>query len=460
VGENRFQAGVTAYLKRYSYKNARVSDFLDAIAATGQPQLTRAFSTYLEQPGFPLITVNLNCSAAPALSLTQKRYLPVGSAGNARQVWQTPVCVRYQTANGDRKECFLLDKPAAEFRLTHATSCPASLSANADAAGNYITRYNSALLAKLLDGGYLTAAERMTTLKDLTALLNAGEIQQGEVLTAAAAFAKAPERQIVGLAQGAIGETRRFLPAGLLPNYARFVQKTLGIRARQLGWSAKPGENPDTALERTVIVPFVATRGHDATLGDEARRLAAEWLKTRKGVDANMVNPVLTAAAYFGDRVLFDTMTAELKKTTDRQQRSRILGAMGSFRDAAIARAGMDLVIHSEIDARESLSLLVGPLGQRETEKLPFEFVRANYDELLKHLPVGGGFEAGSMLPYVGGNSCDEASRQEFVGFFEERAKKFTGGQHTYDQVLESIRLCEAQKSARAADIAAFFAKQ
>ena len=153
-------------------------------------------------------------------------------------------------------------------------------------------------------------------------------------------------------------------------------------------------------------------------------------------------------------------MTAELKKTTDRQQRSRILGAMSSFRDPAIARAGMDMMIHSEIDARESLSLLFGPLGQRETEKLPFEFVKANYDELLKHLPTGGGFDAGAMLARMSAETaCDEASRQEFVGFFQERAKKFTGGQHNYDQVLESIRLCEAQKSARAADIAAFFAE-
>ena len=63
VGEKKFQSGVTAYLKRYSYKNARVSDFLDSIAATGQPQLTRAFSTYLEQPGFPLISVT--STAAP-----------------------------------------------------------------------------------------------------------------------------------------------------------------------------------------------------------------------------------------------------------------------------------------------------------------------------------------------------------------------------------------------------------
>jgi aminopeptidase N len=71
VGEKKFQAGVASYLKRYSYKNTRAADFLDAIAATGQPQLTRAFSTYLEQTGFPLISITLNCGGAPAPPFAQ-----------------------------------------------------------------------------------------------------------------------------------------------------------------------------------------------------------------------------------------------------------------------------------------------------------------------------------------------------------------------------------------------------
>ena len=153
-------------------------------------------------------------------------------------------------------------------------------------------------------------------------------------------------------------------------------------------------------------------------------------------------------------------MTAELGKTTDRQQRGRILGAMGSFRDPAIVRAAMDMLIHSEIDVKEAFPLLVRPLGAPETRKLPFEFVKANYDELIKHLPIGGGLDARALLPFVGGGACDEASRLEFVAFFEQRAKAFTGGPHNYDEVLESIRLCEVQKAARTADIAAFFARQ
>ena len=117
-------------------------------------------------------------------------------------------------------------------------------------------------------------------------------------------------------------------------------------------------------------------------------------------------------------------------------------------------------MIHSDIDIRESIALLFGPLDQPETENLPFEFVKANYDELLKRLPTGAGMDAGAMLPFVAGNACSEASRQEFVAFFGERAPKFTGGRHNYDQVLENIRLCEARKSARGPAIAAFFAQQ
>ena len=53
AGEKQFQRGVSTYLKHYEYKNARMGDFLDAIAQTGQPRLSAAFQTFLNQPGVP-----------------------------------------------------------------------------------------------------------------------------------------------------------------------------------------------------------------------------------------------------------------------------------------------------------------------------------------------------------------------------------------------------------------------
>jgi hypothetical protein len=64
------------------------------------------------------------------------------------------------------------------------------------------------------------------------------------------------------------------------------------------------------------------------------------------------------------------------------------------------------------------------------------------------------------MLPMLGQNFCDEPSRREFVSYFQDRVKDWTGGPRTYAQVLEGMRLCEAQKMAQGEDVAGFFARQ
>ncbi len=462
VGEKQFQAGVTSYLKRHAYKNATMGDFLDAISAAGKPQLTRAFSTFLEQPGFPEISVQLNCSAAPALEVSQKRYLPIGSSGGRAETWQVPVCVRYQTSKGPQKECFLLTQPKAEFKLAKAAGCPAYVSANDGAAGYYVTAYSHEMLDTLLGGGrrFLDPAERRTLLHDLSSLVAAGDAKESDLLAAVPSFADSPERQIVSQAQLAAGAIDRLVPDNLRPNYARYIEKTFGRHAAELGWSARPGEDEETKMLRATLVPFVAVTGNDKKLQEAARRLADGWLKDRQGVDPNMIGGVLSTAAAFGDRALFDTMVQELKKTQDRQQRQRIIGALGSFRNPVIEESAMDLVLRPDLDPRETLFVILGPLGNHRTQRLPFEFVRSHYDELLQRLPSGGGFDAGAVLPFVGGGFCDESSRKEFVGFFEDRAKKFIGGPRNYAQALEGIKLCEAQKAAHGADVAAFLEKQ
>ena len=81
----------------------------------------------------------LKCDGAPSVALSQKRYLPDRVEGSTRQTWQVPVCVRYQTGKGVEKECFLLDKPARNFKLTKAAGCPSLIAANEIASGYYIS---------------------------------------------------------------------------------------------------------------------------------------------------------------------------------------------------------------------------------------------------------------------------------------------------------------------------------
>jgi alanyl aminopeptidase len=460
TGEKQFQSGVTSYLKHYAYRNARMADFLDAIAQTGQPRLSAAFQTFLNQPGVPEISVALRCDGPPSVSLSQKRYLPIGSGGSTAETWQVPVCVRYRTGKGVERECFLLDKSTADFKLTKASGCPALIAANESASGYYISSYQGDLLDKMVAQGqeFLNPAEQLTLLHDVSSLTGSGDLKIGRALDAAVSFANSPEREIVAQAKYIIAGPERFVPLALKANYARLVEKIFGARARSLGWSAKPGEDQETRLLRPNIVPFVAR--YDAALGAEARRLADGWLADRKGVDADMLGSVLSTAAYHGDRALFDALLRELKKTADLRQRAAIIRALGSFRDPKLVAAALDLVIHSDIDTRETAELLYSGLGDPATERMPFAFVKANFDEILKRAPSGGGSDFGAALPSAASSFCDAAAEKEYVDFFGERSKNFTGGPRLYQQILEGIRLCTAQKAAESADIAAYFAKQ
>ena len=461
MGEQQFQKGVHSYLTRYANRNARVNDFLDSIAAAGRPQLTRAFSTFLEQPGFPEVSVSLDCGGAPRVKLAQARYRPIGSTAGQNQSWQTPVCIRYPADSGTESECFLLTASSAEFKLTKTKSCPAYLSANDAATGYYIASYQGDLLPKVLEhAAALQPTEQVSLLHDLVALAHAGHTRLSAALQVAQPFANSAERQVSGQARSLVGGVRNMLPPPLLPNYERYVRKLFGPQAEQLGWAARPSDDPETRLLRTSLVPFVARNGNHAGLQSEARRLAAAWLKDRGGIDPDMLPGLLATAAWSGDQELFDGLAKSLKETKDARQRGIILNALSSFRDPAIIRQSLALFLDSSLDARESFGLLFSGTGDPATQKVPLEFLKANYDAVAGRLPSAAGEDYRSFLLFIGGGYCDEPSRKEFVNFFQDRAKTYVGGPRNYAQALEGIRICEDYRSAQAADVAEFFAKQ
>ena len=461
MGEAAFQKGIHSYLTRYAYKNARVNDFLDAVGGAGKPGLGQAFSTFLDQPGFPEVSAELECSGPPKVKLSQSRYLPIGSAGTGQPVWRTPVCVRYPNASGSQSECFLLTGASAEFPLSTANACPAYLFANADAAGYYSSVYGGDGLAKLAEhASSLTAAEKESMLHDLAMAADAGHLKPSAALSTAEPFAGAPERQIVGEVQGLVASGRTSLPPELAPNYARYVNKLFGARAEKLGWTARPGDSDDTRLERSSLVPFVARWGGNAALAAEARHLADGWLKDRKGVDNDMLSAVLTTAARTGGQDLFDRMHTALKENKNPRQRQVLLGAMGSFRDPKIIDEALGMVLDPELDTRETFGLLFGPLGDQRTRAIPLQYLKAHYDAVVARFPNAAGMDYRAMLPFLGNGACDDASRKDFVDFFQDRVKDYVGGPRNYAQVLESTRLCQAHRAAWGADLAAFYARQ
>ena len=455
MGRERFQAGIHRYLTKYAWRNATSAEFLAALAGD-DTRIAPAFSTFLDQPGVPLVTTALDCSGGEAkLNLSQQRYLPLGSVGSADQIWEIPVCVRYAAGQSEARACELLSRKSDQLQLPQSGGCPAWVEANAAAVGYYFDLYEGKLLDALLknDAQVLTLPEKVALVGNVSSLTRNGKIALGRALALAPSLAQDPARQVVTKTMEiTTGLQDNLVSEDLLPQYRQYLLDVYGGRARDLGWKSKAGEGEDARFLRRSVVSVVANQAEDPEFIAQAKQLALAWLDDHKAVDPDMVGVVLNTAARHGDRDLFDRMRAAAKKETDENFRGDLLFGLGSFPDPEIIKTALPIVLSDEFDSRESLSILFGPTQRPQTRDLAYDFMKQNWDPLIAKLPT----DTGAYTPYVASGYCDAGHRQDVESFFTGRSTKYTGGPRILTQVLEGIDLCIAYKNAQEASVAEF----
>lgn len=460
MGAEEFRKGVQAYLNRYAFANATAGDFLDSLSSTSKRDVTGPFSTFLNQAGVPVVSVSLDCARTPALlHLEQSRSLPLGSKGSSGQIWKIPVCVRYEGSAG-APECTLVTEASQDVPLRNAKSCPAWVDANADAQGYYQVDYRGGLGTALAGHAsqVLTAAERVDLIGNAASMSDTGKLSAAEALSLAEKFYDDSERQVVQRALDvALSPQQNLVPPNLAPNYQRFLLKNFQARATRLGWLPRAGESDDDRLLRPGLVGAVARYGGDQALAKEARTLAGKWLADRGAVPAEIVSSVLVTAAQDGDLALFNRFLTALRNTQDRQEKQRLLGAMGAFHDRAAIDAAQQAVLKKEIPLVDGFGLLLGAGGSfADTRGLAFEFIKRHFDDITAGHPSIFGNDLGSFLPFSGGSFCDAASRDELKAFFGPRVDQYPGAPRNLAQVLEGIDLCIAGKVAQEPSVRAF----
>ncbi len=313
--------------------------------------------------------------------------------------------------------------------------------------------YDGEMLGSVLkDERTLALPERVGLIGDIAALTK-GYKPLGDAMGLVSKFAHAPQRQVVDKTITIVGNLDEHLvPEPLLPKYRRYISDLYKGRAEHLGWKDVPGEDDDSSLLRPAVVKVVTNQGEDPAFIDQAKTLALAWLDDHKAVDPDMRDVVLVAAGRHGDRALFDRMRAQAKKETDENARVTLLVALGSFRDPAIVKTAMAVVLTDEFDNNDSIDILFAARRLPENRDLAYDFVKKNWEPLIAKLPT----DFGAFLPFIASHYCDSQHQRDAEAFFKDRAAKYAGGPRNLAQVLESVSLCAANKDASEASVAEF----
>jgi alanyl aminopeptidase len=457
LGPDKFREGVRRYMAKFAWGNATAEDFFAALAATDDA-LVPAFRGYVERAGVPLLRVSLDCSAAPALALTQERFVPAGVSPAAGERWVFPACFEFGDATRGQQVCTLVRDATQKVALPAAV-CPQWVVANRTGLGYYLPRLTPALYGALPKAERVLAnADYELLLGDMQMLAQNGAIGYQEVLPLAARQANNPDpraaRRAFDLAGGI--PQAMILPANEA-KLAAWIRKSYGARARSLGWLSSKGDSPDVLRLRETALPLVAVRGHDAALARAAQRLAQRWLTHRKAVPPESRRTVLETAVRTSGKdapVLFDALVKIAKTSGDQNEREDVLSVLGMFPDPGLRSRAFALALDPQVNAREGFLPLREALDWSATRPAALAWFAANIGQLEARAPR----ESQGYWPTWAERACTSGERAQFVALFEARVANLDAGQRKYREALEKIDLCLAMRAAQEAPLNAFLA--
>ena len=220
VGPDTFREGINQYLKDHAYGNATAEDFWNTIARVSRQPVDAIMSSYVMQPGAPIVSVNSRCvNNATAVTLTQQRYFydETRMFENNDELWTVPVCLRQGAAG--KAACELLGKKQQQFTLP---GCGSWVLSNADAEGDYRSSYQPQAMAALTRDAEtaLTPGERIMLLADAWASVRAARADIGDYFSLAEGMRSEQNRPVMQYLLGQIDyagdlSRGRFRPSGI-----------------------------------------------------------------------------------------------------------------------------------------------------------------------------------------------------------------------------------------------------
>ncbi|MEL6324226.1 MAG: M1 family metallopeptidase, partial [Pseudomonadota bacterium] len=202
-GAGVFRPALGRYIAEFADKDAGSPDFYKVIGdVTGEPSMTAVFESFVEQKGVPLLSTNVTCEEAetiePAVTLSQARYRPLGSAIELGTQWTVPVCVAFDNGT-DRpgRACGMMRDETLTVSLGSQAACPAWVWPNADGAGYFRIALSEADWAAIVDHfDQLSATEALSAVDSAVAAFEAGEGNARDILSVLEAASRHSDRRV------------------------------------------------------------------------------------------------------------------------------------------------------------------------------------------------------------------------------------------------------------------------
>ena len=312
VGEDRFRAGVRAYIKAHEYGNTVTDDLWRELDKTAAEPVSPVAHDFTLQAGIPLIRAS---ATNAGIHLTQDRFAADDSA-KAPTSWPVPVAVAPYPRTGivlgmikGWDGLVSRDKPADVAVNANATPI-----VNAGQTAYFRTLYDATLFAKV-DASFaqLSAADQMGIVYDSRALGYSGYAPLANLFVLARKvtpdFDPVVQSTIAERFEG-VSELYDGLPGQAA--FKAFGRRVLAPLFVKVGWTTKAGEAQNVTLLRADLLSALSELDDPAVIG-EAQKRFQDYVHNPSSLSPELRRSVLAIVALHADAKTWEALHALAK---------------------------------------------------------------------------------------------------------------------------------------------------
>ena len=354
LGETTFRKGLSRYLHRYRFANARAEDLWGALDEVSDQPVSRIMASWITRPGYPVIRAAWSNGT---LTLQQERFRASGERSS--ETW--PIPLRIGTARGEERRLF--ESPSLEIPL----AAPHGLRINPERTGFLRVLYDDRLFdERVAEFGTLSPIDQATLTDDTVAFVYARLNPIDRFLRLLRAAEPSAEELTITCCVSVLNDLG--IPLHDDPKFAAAGRSFLRAQIARVGIDRRPSESESDQLVREAVSDALVRA--DPSF---AREMGDRFPEFDRAVPEIRPAIALGFASVHGSGA-FDPLVEWLRSSKLESDRMQFLRALSGFQEPAQLRRALALIPSPGVTTAGAFGLFVGMISNPRSGRPFFDW--------------------------------------------------------------------------------------
>ncbi|KAJ3324928.1 Aminopeptidase 2 mitochondrial [Boothiomyces sp. JEL0866] len=400
LGSDKFAEGVTVYLKKHSFGNARTVDLWAALGSVSGVDVASMMYSWTREIGYPVVSVEGEsydeAKKELTLTLSQSRFLSSGDLTAeeeaAAPLWHIPITVFTETNSSK----LLFKEKTGSITFPYTKTETSWFKINAQVNGFYRVKYTPEQLKRLGAAiqnniNAFSTSDRIGVISDVFSLAKAGLGTTADALQVLQNFKAEEDQMVLELVNGAIDAIKEawYKDERVGAALAKLKLSVFESKIDSLGFEYPEGEEQLTVLKRNLVIQAAADTKHPATVTELKARFDKFIAGDKSAFHANLRSPVFTSVLAHSTtpKEHFDAIFRLYNNGENIDEKIAALTSVGATTDYQIAKQLLADVLDSSVIKLQDCPYPVASLVNfypRKTEiyEYMWHWVTTNWTEL------------------------------------------------------------------------------